>query len=130
MNKVFKFSLVLLIFSCNTNNYIPGEVIKPQQMQHILWDMIRGDILAREIVKTDSTLNFEHEDFAIIEKIFILNHTSRQKFEKSIIFYERHPVLMRAIFDSLHAVQFRQNSPEVIRKREPVKEKNFPEVKY
>ena len=37
---------------------VPANIIKPKQMQEVLWDMIRADTLAQEIIKKDSAKNF------------------------------------------------------------------------
>ena len=105
----YKVMLVAFVFiiSCNSNSDIPLGIIKPPQMQDILWDMIRGDVLAQEIVKSDSTRNIKNESFAITQKIFFIHHINRDKFEKSMDFYTKHPEFLRTIFDSLNAVNTR-----------------------
>ncbi len=116
-----KLSLLFLIFvfftSCTKSTYVPPGIIKPREMQNIFWDMIRGDILAQEIVNKDSTKNLKTESFAINEKIFFIHNINRAKFEKSIAFYEKHPGLVKTIFDSLNAVQTRKNSTEIERRK-------------
>ena len=106
-----KYQLMLLAFvfttSCNDNSYIPSDVIKPPQMQGILWDIIRGDILAQEIVKSDSTRNIKNESFANTQKVSFIHHINRDKFEKSMDFYTKHPELLKTIFDSISAMKTR-----------------------
>ena len=103
----------IFIISCTKSINVPSEIIKPREMQNIFWDMIRGDILAQEIIKKDSTKNLKTESFAITEKIFSIHKINRAKFEKSIAFYEKHPGLVKIIFDSLKAVQTRKNPSEI-----------------
>jgi hypothetical protein len=98
----------LFLLSCN-NSQIPSDVIKPPVMQDIFWDLIRGDILAGEIIKKDSAKNIRSESFAITEKVFQIHHVNRDKFEKSIDFYSKHPELLKPIFDSLSAKQATRN---------------------
>jgi len=86
-------------------------------MQNIFWDIIRGDILAQEIINRDSTKNLKTESLAITEKIFSIHKINRAKFEKSIAFYEKHPGLVKIIFDSLNAVQTRKNSKDIERRK-------------
>ena len=109
-----KYQVMLLAFvfitSCNSNSYIPSDIIKPPQMQDILWDIIRGDVLAQEIVKSDSTRKIKNESFAITEKIFFIHHINRDKFEESMDFYEKHPELLKTIFDSISAMKAKNRS--------------------
>ena len=102
-------------------------------MQDIFWDIIRGDILAAEIIKKDSAKNLKSESFAITEKIFQIHHINREKFDKSITFYSKHPELLKNILDSLSAKQARQDFTRNIHgrrdsiERERIKQrKNFP----
>src|SRR5688572_2933320 len=99
------FLAFIFITSCNSNSYIPADIIKPAQMQNIFWDIIRGDILAQELVRKDSTKDIKNESLIIAEKVFSIHHIDRNKFEKSVAFYAKHPTLMKTIFDSLNAVQ-------------------------
>ena len=99
----------IFITSCNNSPNIPSDIIKPGQMQNIFWDIIRGDILAQEIVKKDSTKNIKKESLIIAEKVFSIHHINEEKFKKSIAFYAKHPTLMKTIFDSLAAVQARKD---------------------
>src|SRR5688572_21202142 len=111
------FLSVVFIISCTKRTYVPSEIIKPGEMQNIFWDIIRGDILAQEIINRDSTKNLKTESLAITEKIFSIHKINRAKFEKSIAFYEKHPGLVKIIFDSLNAVQTRKNSKDIERRK-------------
>lgn len=107
------FLAFIFIISCNSNSYIPSDIIKPRQMQNIFWDIIRGDILAQEIVKNDSTKNIKNESFAVTKKVYSIHHITEDKFKKSIAFYEKHPTLLKTIFDSLSTMQARGDSTEI-----------------
>ena len=124
-----KKAIIALMFgliACNNSNSIPSDIIKPAQMQSIFWDMIRGDILAQEIVKKDSTQNIKNTGLAMAKKILAIHHIDSVTFEKSIAFYEKHPALMRVIFDSLSAVQTRKNYIEPETKPRALKDYHFP----
>lgn len=124
-----RFCTIALMFmfvsACNNSNSIPADIIKPGQMQNIFWDMIRGDLLAKEIVKKDSAQNIESATSRITEKIFSIHNVDRAKFEKSLAFYEKHPAIMKTIFDSLSAIQTRKNFSEMEKKRNPGKDRRF-----
>ena len=120
------FLSFVFITSCTKSTHVPSEIIKPREMQNIFWDMIRGDILAQEIVNKDSTKNLKTESFVITEKIFSIHNINRAKFEKSIAFYEKHSGLIKIIFDSLNAVQTRRNSKEIERGKKRQRDYNIP----
>jgi hypothetical protein len=79
-------------------------------MQQIIWDIVRGDLLAQQIVNNDSTKNIKDESLAISEKVFLIHHVSRNKFEESISFYSKHPQMLKTILDSLSSQQLRKIS--------------------
>ncbi len=99
------FFLLILSISCNDNSNIPSGIIKPDQMQQIFWDLIRGDVLADETVKNDLHKNIKNERSAIAEKIFSIHKINDKIFQSSLAFYEKHPDLIKIIFDSLNAKQ-------------------------
>lgn len=116
------FFVSLFFTGCKSDLSVPADVIRPTQMQDVLWDVIRGDLLAQELIKHDSTKTLKEESRAISEKVFLLHNISREKFEKSMTFYEKHPAMMKVIFDSLHAIKTRRNPGENERKMKYGKE--------
>ena len=110
MRKLFVF--MIFVIACNDNTHIPSDVIKPDKMQAIFWDIIRGDILAEEIVRKDSSKNIKDEKAELTEKIFSIHKINKRTFQNSLVFYEKHLDLMRTIFDSLNAKQANRNYME------------------
>jgi hypothetical protein len=90
-------------------------------MQQIFWDMIRGDILAQEVIKKDSLKNLEKASAEISEKILDIHKVDRSKFRESLTFYEKHPAIMKIIFDSLNAIQTRNNIHKIEMRSRPVR---------
>ncbi len=126
---MIKWSILLIFFvvtSCTKSTYVPPGIIKPSEMQSIFWDIIRGDILAQEIVNKDSIKNMKAESYTITEKIFSIHNINRTKFEKSIVFYEKNPWLIKIIFDSLNSVQTRKNSTQSERHKKGPKDFHIP----
>ena len=116
MKKPAMLFLVFIAVSCNNENNIPSGIIRPDKMQHIFGDMIKGDLLAQEIIKKDSTQTLKSAGLTITKKIFAIDNIDSEQFKKSVAFYERHPALLKVIFDSLSAIQTRNTSPEFEKK--------------
>ncbi len=126
---MIKWSILLIFFvitSCTKSTYVPPGIIKPLEMQSIFWDIIRGDILAQEIINKDSAKNLKTERNTITEKIFSIHNINRTKFEKSIAFYEKNPWLVKMIFDSLNSAPTRKKSPQNERHRGGPKDFHIP----
>ncbi|SRR5258705_2623123 len=115
MRKLFVF--IIFVVSCNDNTHIPSDVIKPDKMQAIFWDIIRGDILAEEIARKDSSKNIKDEKDELTKKIFSIHKIDQRTFQNSLAFYEKHLNLMKTIFDSLNAKQVNRNYMEFERNK-------------
>ena len=71
---------LLLPASCMNNNGIPSDVIKPVEMQHVMWDMICADNLAQEQANKDSTLNLRHQNIQLLNEVFAIHRIKRSEF--------------------------------------------------
>jgi hypothetical protein len=76
-------------------------------MQSILWDIARADALSQEIIKKDSTKKQEEEKIKLTEKIFLIHDVSKAEFDKSYIFYVKHPDMLKTMLDSINTQQTR-----------------------
>jgi len=101
------FILLFCLESCTNRSHIPDQIIGMPQMGDIMWDMIRADLLAHEIIKKDSTKNLNAETSKLTEKIFAIHHIDKLQFEKSLQFYSKRPDMMNTIFDTLDARKVR-----------------------
>jgi len=122
---VFIILFSFCVLSCTNRTYIPGDVIRKEQMQDILWDMIRADLLAHEIVKKDSTKNLNTETNILTQKIFAIHHIDKAKFDRSFQFYSKRPDMMNTIFDSLNSKRVRNNIFEK-KRLQVLEKKNHP----
>lgn len=107
MRVVFSIILLFCFGSCTNRSHIPDKIIRISQMGDIMWDLIRADLLAHEIIKKDSTKNLNTETVKLTEKIFAIHHVDKLQFEKSLQFYAKRPDMMTTIFDTLDARKVR-----------------------
>src|SRR5688572_21089022 len=100
---MIRFILVSLIcvsiFSCKES--IPSDVIKQKKMQEVLWDVIKAEALAQQLVKADSSKVQSVESRKLISRVFSIHNITKEQFEKSYDYYIDHPDIMRGLFDSL-----------------------------
>ena len=93
---------LFFIAGCKSKNKIPDDVLAPKKMQNILWDLMRADqFLADYVLNQDSSIKKATESQKYYEQIFNLHNVSKEKFQHSFIFYKSHPVLLKAIMDSI-----------------------------
>ena len=114
MKAFFISLLILAITSCSSRDKVPNDILPQQQLQAILWDMLRADEFVMSYIKNDSVRNKKDESTRLYEEIFRLHKTDRAQFKKSLMFYNGHPELLKVVFDSL---ENRKTTELDIRKR-------------
>lgn len=108
--KNFFFLLTgFFLFSCSGKNTVPPEIIRPKEMQDILWDVLRAQALAVEMAHKDSIIKEVAETKILTQKVFEIHHITSSDFDRSYSWYTGHPEMMRIIFDSINIQNQRQN---------------------
>ncbi len=76
--------LLLIIFSflwsCSGKNKVPAEIIQPDEMQNILWDVMRAQALSTEIARKDSSINEIAETKVLTQKVFEIHNITSTSF--------------------------------------------------
>lgn len=121
MKQSFFTILLIIFFSCSGKDHIPSDIMKPDKMQKILWDVARAQALSAEIARKDSAVNEIAETKVLNEKIFSLYNISEKDFNKTYNWYTSHPDILRSVLDSLGAQNQRDNEQSIKRKANPIK---------
>lgn len=121
MKNAFFFIACCILFSCLGKNKVPAGIIKPTEMQNILWDVIRAQALSAEIARKDSTVNEVAETKALSQKVFEIHNIKSADFDRSYTWYTNHPNMMLTIFDSLNNQIQRQNVIKIKEMNKPLK---------
>jgi len=116
------FSLLVLA-ACSDRKGIPGNIIPPDSMQKILYDVIMADQYAAAYVAKDSLKKDKaRANQDLLETVFKIHHVTKEDFKESLHFYESRPDLNQKIFDSLAAYGNR-NRQELYRPKAPTQSK-------
>jgi hypothetical protein len=110
MKKIFFCLIPLLILVCCNNQKIPDNVLPPQKMQSVLWDMLQAEELANFQLPKDSTLSILDRHTMYYQKVFQVQNITKEQFKRSLGYYQTRPDLLKVMFDSL---QYRVDSLEV-----------------
>lgn len=100
-NRLIIFSCFLLFFSCSSKNTVPYNILKPEEMYPILWDLAKADEYTTSYFVEDSLINKGKERLILYNQILKIHDTDEKEFKKSLKFYENNPVLMKLVLDSL-----------------------------
>lgn len=112
LHPILLTGLLFISFSCGNKNNIPDNVLPPDKMKMVLWDVIKADAIATEWVKRDSSRNFMEQSAKLQKNIFAIHNISKALFDKSFNFYKSHPAMMSALMDSLTNKAY-QSRPEI-----------------
>lgn len=92
----------ILIAACSSKNKIPKDILSKQQMEDVIWDLLRGgEFLEVYKFPKDSTIDKAAKAQEWYDEIFRLHKTSRPAFQKSYTWYQQHPEFMKEVLDSI-----------------------------
>ncbi len=98
------FILIIFLFAgCSPKNKIPAEILSPQKMRLIIWDLMRADEYANSYLVGKNAAELKTERTILYEQIFQLHSVDQKKFSKSLSFYQTRPDLLKVITDSLRS---------------------------
>jgi hypothetical protein len=95
------FSLLIFLAACNTTPSRPGDILAPEKMQAIIWDILEADELTNYQGTLDSSINSFKMNTGIYKAVFRMHNVTEDEFRKSFRYYEGHPVLLKPVIDSL-----------------------------
>ncbi len=112
MTRVVLLSLVMFLAACNSQSSVPREVIAPDQMKKIVFDLLRADEYVSSYVFKDSSLDRKQETIKMYEQVFLIHKISKTEFYNSYRYYQEHPDKHKLMFDSLTNWSSRQRPPD------------------
>ena len=121
MKNILPLVIFTLLWSCSGENKIPSEIIQPNEMQNILWDVMRAQALSTEIARKDSAVNEVTETKVLTQKVFQIHNITSTAFARSYSWYTNHPDVMRILFDSLNSQNQRETQLEMKNRNRPLK---------
>lgn len=109
--------MTAVLGSCNKKDEIPADVMKPDKMQAVMWDVLRANAFVNEYIRRDSSKNIANEQAKLQLQIFGIHKISKTDFEKSYTYYQDHPARMTVMLDTLIARANRSKTTKIIQGR-------------
>lgn len=91
--------LVIIFVACS--GPVPRGILPPEKMQQVVYDLIRIDEFVNNFVSKDSTVDLKKKRSVLYEQIFKIYDTNRKQFFSSYRYYQQHPDIQKALYDSL-----------------------------
>lgn len=106
-------SFLVIMLSCGSREKEPAGILKPAQMQAVLWDFIRADAFTTEFIARDSAKNAVEENLKLQQEIFSIHHISKEDFYRSYDYYKKNSRQMKTIMDSMISQAERDRSLKI-----------------
>ncbi len=101
MRIIFLLACLVLVNSCNSKDKLPADVLKPDKMQAVLWDVIKADVFTAEFIKKDSSKNAAAENLKLQQQIFAIHKISKADFYRSYDYYKANSEIFKQVMDSM-----------------------------
>lgn len=91
----------LLLASCSTKPKVPKEILSPEKMEAITWDLIRADGILTHTVAADSTTSELDKRAQMYQQVLQLHGITKEAYKRSLRFYESRPDLLKLVFTAM-----------------------------
>lgn len=98
--RLFVLLFPLFIF-CSCSGDVPKDVMPPQKMEAVLYDVIRADEWTDFARLQDSTFLPFSKRASLYDSLFRLHRIRKEEYRKSMAFYQSRPDLLKEILQSL-----------------------------
>lgn len=96
----FVTALLMFFISCNAG--VPSGILKPKEMEEVLFDMAIVDSYAENIHSLNSTDKKTEWLSLQADKVLAIRKIEKNTFLNSYQFYKGRPDLLKVIIDTLH----------------------------
>ena len=95
--------LFLSLLSCRRAGTIPSDILPPDKMESVMWDMMRADQFNLDhVFSKDSTVDRKAKSLELYRQVMALHEITQDEFRKSFYYYRARPELLRVVMDSLN----------------------------
>ena len=119
MKILFLFFLSVFLLSCNKTE---KDILSPDKMEKILWELTKSEVFTQEYISKDSSKNLSLENLKLQQKIFAKYNTEKKIFYKSYEYYLKHDELLKPLLDSMVVRNGRIRENIRLKKIKPINE--------
>ncbi|RFM26050.1 DUF4296 domain-containing protein [Deminuibacter soli] len=101
MKKLMVCAGMCCLLACKSNNKPGKDIITPDSMKVIVWDLLRAEQLASLRMQKDTNKIKKDTHLELYQDVFTIHHTTKEAFYKSYNFYLMHPNINKVLNDSL-----------------------------
>ena len=90
---------VAILSACSQE--MPPDVLKPEKMQGVYFDIIQADIYTKDYISKDTSRNVKMENAKLQAMIFKKHGVTARQYYTSYDYYVAHPEVMKDMVDSM-----------------------------
>lgn len=102
------FLAVLLLTACASNKQSKQTLLPMSTMQQTVWQLMQVDEYLSRQTQTDSTVQPNLEKAKYYQRVFNLNKVDRVQFYATMEYFDKHPVELKTLMDSVEALSKRE----------------------
>lgn len=95
--------VICLVWASCSGESVPKDVLPPEKMQAVMYDMIRVDEMVDFLRMSDSAYQPFSKRTSLYDTVFGLHHVTKERFQQSLKYYQGRPDLLKEMISDLHA---------------------------
>src|SRR4051812_49176508 len=93
--------LFILFAGACSGSKIPDDILPPDKMKKVIFDLMRADEFVNVYVLKDTAKKRNVEAIKMYQQVFTIHNITKEKFFNSFKYYQGHPDQNKVLFDSL-----------------------------
>lgn len=92
---------LLLVAACSSKPKVPKNILEPEKMEAVSWDLIRADGLLSHTIPADTLTHAKDKRTQLYQEVLRMHGVSKETFKSSLQFYQNRPDLLKAVFTQM-----------------------------
>ena len=92
---------VVFIFLAGCGEKMPADIIRPEKMKQVQWDLMQADEMADYYKALDTTYPADQKRKEHYAQILKIHAISQEQLDKTIDYYTARPALLKELLDSV-----------------------------
>jgi hypothetical protein len=93
--------VLLLLAACSNKPEVPENIIAPEKMEAISWDLVRADGLLSSTMAADTLTPAMDKRTQLYSEVLRIHGVTKETFKHSLKFYENRPDLLKIVFTKM-----------------------------
>ena len=99
---------ILFLAACASSDTKKGKLLPFKTMQQTVWQLMQVDEYLTRQIQTDTTIQPSLKKAQFYQQVFNINKVDRVQFYTTMDYFDKHPVEMKVLMDSVEALSKRE----------------------